>query len=204
MRLIYIAGTEGSGITSLVKAVLEKKRFGKVGVIAHNIQSGMCLDGYCDIAESYSIKPCCARPRMLEFRMERMLEKIEVDTIITEPPGLSRETAAPILNRIYAMDKSKSLAPLTTVVDGDYVLKNGIDKNNLVGLSLHNQINESDCVVIHKSDLFDKDARERITTEISKINTECDILFTSSVTGENIDAFTDVLCNKNYRRPLTY
>lgn len=204
MKLVYLAGTEKSGITSLLRSMLDTKKFGRTGVIAHNIQSGMELEGHCDVVESYSIKPCCARPRMLEFRMERMLEKTEVDTIFTEPPGMSKETAAPILNRLYALRKEITIAPLTTVVDGRNILDKGVDKNNLDGLSLFNQINESDIIVIHKSDLFSPEEREKIRSQISGINDECEIVFTSSETGKNIDALTDLLLGKAYHRPLVY
>lgn len=204
MMLVYLAGTEKSGITSLLKSLLDTKKFGRTGVIAHNIQSGMELDGHCDVVESYSIKPCCARPRMLEFRMERMLEKAEVDTIFTEPPGMSKETAAPILNRLYAMRKEITIAPLTTVVDGRFILDKGIDRNTLDGLSLYNQINESDIVVMHKADLFSKDEWKQIMTQITSINDDCDVLFTSSVTGENIKNLAALLLCKDYHRPLVY
>jgi len=204
MMLVYLAGTEKSGITSLLKALLDTKRFGKTGVIAHNIQSGMELEGHCDVVESYSIKPCCARPRMLEFRMERMLEKTEVDTIFTEPPGMSKETAAPILNRLYALRKDITIAPLVTVVDGRYILDNGIDRNTLDGLSLYNQINESDIVVMHKLDTFDKEECKQIMSQITSINGDCDVLFTSSVNGENINNLAALILHKDYHRPLVY
>ncbi len=199
---MYFAGVENNGCTSLIISLLKKNKFRKVAVIAHDIESSMQLGEYCKMIDCYPVKPCCARPRMLSFRMDKLLEKNEVDCVITEPPGISTETAAPILNRLYVFRKEIELSPLVTLVDWEYVLNNEIVKDNLKGLSLFNQIYESDIIVVHKSDLIDEEQRKIISARILKINQDCDVIFTSSVTDENIELLSEKLLTGKYRRPL--
>lgn len=202
MRLIYFAGIEKLGCTSLIISILKKKKLKNVGVIAHNLASSMELSDYCKTIDAYPVKPCCARPRMLSFRMDKLLENNNLECVITEPPGISTETAAPILNQMFAFRKEIQISPLTTLVDWNYILENEIEKTSLKGLSLYNQINESDIVVAHKSDLIDKEKRKIIIERIRKINPVCKIFFTSSVTDENINALLEELLSGKYARPL--
>jgi G3E family GTPase len=204
VRLIYIAGMEGVGKTSLIVSMLAGRDTSKIGAMANNDLSRKMLSEYCKANDCYPLRTPCARPRQLSFRMWKLVDANNLDIVISEPPGICRETAAPILNRLFAFEREKvDIAPLITVVDGS-MLKAGVpSKDTTNELLLFNQIFESDIVVVHKSDLFDEYARSSIASTVSKINSDAETIFTSSRTGDGVATVAEAaFSDRKYQRPL--
>lgn len=204
MRLVMIAGASGTGKTTLIVSILRNVDTERIGVITNNLRSEELLDGICTTRDYFPIKSPCARPRQFSFRLDRMLESGDLDLILTEPPGSCTDTAAPMLNPLTVFRKDAvQLGPLIVLVDGRTLLEKKISSDDTEGLKLLRQIDESDCIVIQKSDLYSDAERNSISLSVRDINPDCMILFVSVLENEGVDAVSDIVfSNDRYQRPL--
>jgi len=203
-RIVMIAGLYGSGKTGLIGSLLDGIDTDMIGVIVNDQRSEKELKGLCKTIDNFPMKTPCARPRQYRYRIEKMLDENDLSLIITEPPGLCSETSAPVLNPIVMFKKdSITVGPLITVVDYTDIPPEGIDKNITDGLKLFNLIFESDCIIVQKKEDLSEEEKERISSEIEKINPDTDIIFHSD-NEKNIESIKrKVFSDERYSRPLT-
>ena len=109
-----------------------------------------------------------------------------------------------MLNAIYATERDRfDIGPLITVIDGQNILSNRASKRSTDGLRTFNMIDESDVVLVSKSDLIDDADRDVIMGIVESINEDARVIFTSTVTGEGIDSVKDIVLGDSvYSRPL--
>jgi len=203
VRIVMIAGLSGSGKTQLIYSLLYNVDTNRIGLIVNNVQSKNELKIICNTIDNFPVKTPCARPRQYKYRIEKMLNENDLDLIITEPPGLCSETSAPVLNPLVIFKKdSVDVGPLITIIDYNSISTEGINKNITDGLKLYNLIFESDCIVIRKSGPLSEEQKEKTSFEITKINSDAEILFVSS-TNDDVKSIRDkVFSNEKYLRPL--
>ena len=202
MRLIHFAGMPGSGKTQIIKSsgVLSSD----CAVILNNDGSSSLLDGMCGHIDVFPFKSPCARVRQYQFRIDMILDKFEPEVIVTEPPGNCMEVSSPMINSLYVSKKDViDFAPLFSVIDGATILTTGASKRTTDGLRVFNMIDESDVVVVSKSDLLNGDERSRISELVVSLNEDATVVFTSVVTGEGLDIIRNLaLGDRKYYRPL--
>ena len=202
MRLIHFAGMPGSGKTQIIKSsgVLSSG----CAVILNNDGSSSLLDGMCGHIDVFPFKAPCARVRQYQFRIDLILDKFEPAVMVTEPPGNCMEVSSPMINSLYVSKKDViDFAPLFSVIDGATILTTGASKRTTDGLRVFNMIDESDVVVVSKSDLLNDDERSRISELIVSLNEDATVVFTSVVTGEGLDTIKELaLGDREYYRPL--
>ena len=93
-----------------------------------------------------------------------------------------------MINSLYVSKKDAiDFAPLFSVIDGATILTTGASKRTTDGLRVFNMIDESDVVVVSKSDLLNDDERSRISELVVSLNEDATVVFTSVVTGEGLD-----------------
>jgi len=203
VRIVMIAGLSGSGKTQLIYSLLYNVDTNRIGLIVNNVQSKNELKIIRNTIDNFPVKTPCARPRQYKYRIEKMLNENDLDLIITEPPGLCSETSAPVLNPLVIFKKdSVDVGPLITIIDYNSISTEGINKNITDGLKLYNLIFESDCIVIRKSGPLSEEQKEKTSFEITKINSDAEILFVSS-TNDDVKSIRDkVFSNEKYLRPL--
>lgn len=198
MRLVAVCGIPGSGKTSIIRESCNGVKF---SFIANNPESQDMIADISENSDNFPFKSPCARIRQFQFRVDMMKEK-NPELLIAEPPGNCLEVSSPMLNQIYVNDKSISLGPLMTVIDG-YNIDKEISKRTTEGLRMFNMIDESDVIVISHSDLIDDERRAFIKDEVSKINTDAEVIFCSVVTGEGMDSVKErITGDYSYTRPL--
>lgn len=202
MRLIHFAGMPGSGKTQIIKSsgVLSSG----CAVILNNDGSSSLLDGMCGHIDVFPFKSPCARVRQYQFRIDLILDKFEPAVMVTEPPGNCMEVSSPMINSLYVSKKDViDFAPLFSVIDGATILTTGASKRTTDGLRVFNMIDESDVVVVSKSDLLNDDERSRISELVASLNEDATVVFTSVVTGEGLDTIKELaLGDREYYRPL--
>jgi hypothetical protein len=202
MRLIHFAGMPGSGKTQIIKSsgVLSSD----CAVILNNDGSSSLIDGMCGHIDVFPFKSPCARVRQYQFRIDLILDKFEPAVMVTEPPGNCMEVSSPMINSLYVSKKDViDFAPLFSVIDGATILTTGASKRTTDGLRVFNMIDESDAVVVSKSDLLNDDERSRISELVVSLNEDATVVFTSVVTGEGLDTIKELaLGDREYYRPL--
>ncbi len=202
MRIVHFAGVPGSGKTSVM--IGSEVLSSDVAVISNNDASAEMVRGHTDRADVFPFKSPCARVRQYRYRIE-LIEQGELPRLLlTEPPGNCMDVSSPMLNAIYATEREKfDIGPLITVIGSVNLLENRASRRSTEGLRTFNMIDESDVVVISKSDLISEAERDDIVDIVESINEDATILFTSTVTGEGLDALRDiVLGDMHYNRPL--
>ena len=109
-----------------------------------------------------------------------------------------------MINSLYVSKKDViDFAPLFSVIDGATILTTGASKRTTDGLRVFNMIDESDVVVVSKSDLLNDDERSRISELVVSLNEDATVVFTSVVTGEGLDTIKELaLGDREYYRPL--
>lgn len=202
MRLIHFAGMPGSGKTQIIKSsgILSSG----CAVILNNDGSSSLIDGMCGHIDVFPFKSPCARVRQYQFRVDLVFEQVGPDVIVTEPPGNCMEVSSPMINSLYVSKKDAiDFAPLFSVIDGATILTTGASKRTTDGLRVFNMIDESDVVVVSKSDLLKDDERSRISELVASLNEDATVVFTSVVTDEGLDIIRNLaLGDRKYYRPL--
>ena len=202
MRIVHFGGVPGSGKTSVIveSGILSDD----VAVILNNDGSADMVRGHTDRVDVFPFKSPCARVRQYRYRIE-LIEQGELPgLLITEPPGNCMDVSSPMLNAIYAAERERfDIGPLITVVEGTNLLANRASRRNTEGLRTFNMIDESDVVLVSKSDLISDSDRDDIIDIVESINDDARVVFVSVVTGEGLDVLKDmVLGDVHYNRPL--
>lgn len=202
MRIVHFGGVPGSGKTSVIvgSGILSED----VSVILNNDGSAEMVRGHTDRVDVFPFKSPCARVRQYRYRIE-LIEQGELpELLITEPPGNCMDVSSPMLNAIYATERERfDIGPLITVVESTNLLENRASRRSTEGLRTFNMIDESDVVVISKSDLISDPDRDDIVDMVGSINEDAKVLFASTRTGEGLETLRDiVLGDTHYNRPL--
>lgn len=199
VRIVMVSGPEGSGKTSLVKAVLgDVERF---AFMANNEKSKSELEGIPTCSDAFPMRTPCARPRQFKIRLENLLERCDVPLVLAEPPGMCSETCAPILNQLHVFDGDRyELGPLILVLDPESA--ESLWRNDVAGQKNRLCVDEADVVSVSMSDKLSVKNRERIRDKIESINDGCLIVFHSILNGEGIKEISSAVINGNYSRAL--
>ena len=202
MRIVHFAGIPGSGKTSIISAsgIVSED----CAIILNNEHSAEVFTGITERMDHFPFKSPCARVRQYRYRIELIEQGPVPRMLITEPPGNCMEVSSPMLNAIYATERDRfDIGPLITVIDGQNILSNRASKRSTDGLRTFNMIDESDVVLVSKSDLIDDADRDVIIGIVESINEDARVIFTSTVTGEGIDSVKDIVLGDSvYSRPL--
>lgn len=201
MRMAVVAGLRGSGKTS---AIREASRFieAPISFIANNPESMELMQPVCRDADFYPFKSPCARMRQFRYRTDLMREKDPV-LLISEPPGTCEDVSSPLVNPIFAAERSRvSFAPLMTFFEPSKVL-NGLDGRTVEGLRLKNMADESDIAAVSRSETLTSEERRAIADALRAVNPDIRVLFVSVRTGEGIQELAAAIeKDGSYTRPL--
>lgn len=199
MRIAVIAGLPGSGKTTVGKAACAGR---KVTYIANNPRSEDAVRDVVTVADHYPYKSPCARVRQFSYRIE-LHASDDVPIIVSEPPGNCLEQSSPMLNPIYAADRSCDIAPLITVLDGRIPANGAISKRNTDGLRVYRMVEESDVLALTFSDHLSQSDRALAVDNLREINEDCEIVFCSPSDGyARISEL--IFGDAKYSRPLYY
>lgn len=161
--ITLITGFLGSGKSTLIKRIIKEKKDKKIGLILNEfgdlaLESEIIDKNSDEVVELSNGCMCCIVRKDLLDSVEKLIEKnYDLDYILAEASGLS--DPVPIANTFLHndLDGKIRLDSVLCVVDSLNVRKNFSDF-----VTMFNQINFSDFVVVSKTDVSEKETFEAI------------------------------------------
>jgi Ni2+-binding GTPase involved in maturation of urease and hydrogenase len=199
-KLIFTGGFLGAGKTTLIYEVtgILKQRGLKVGIIT-NDQAADLVDTsileHRDVTVAEVSGSCfCCDFKGLRRAIEKTGKDNKPDIIIAEPVGSCADLSATLINPIRDMMKTEvSIGPLTVLIDPAR-LKAVLDGDAealhpSAAYIIKKQMEESDLIVISKTDLYSEAQISEISNLLEKNFPECKIMTLSSKTGEGVEGW---------------
>lgn len=200
-KLIFVGGFLGAGKTTLLYEVTRhlKKREMTTGLITNDqapdlADTSLLEHSEINIAEVAGSCFCC------DFKgLRRAMDKVGVqktDIIIAEPVGSCTDLSATLINPIKDMMKTEvSTSPLTVLADPKRlkdILKGGTaGLHSSAAYIYRKQLEESDIIVVNKSDLCTEEEIHDLTDQLTANFPECDIMSISAKTGKGVEEWLD-------------
>ena len=196
-RLIFVGGFLGAGKTTLLyeatRIFMEEGK--RVGLVTNDqapelVDSAILLQTRAEVEEVSGSCFCCNYNGLMSSLQKINLQS-GADVIIAEPVGSCTDLSATIMQPFKDLHKQDFLlSPLTVLVD-PYRLKEML-AGNTGGLHpsasyiLEKQLEESDIIVISKSDLLQEDELRLLIQQVSAYFPDSEVMALSSRTGQGI------------------
>jgi len=181
IKLILLSGFLGAGKTTLMTNILTSFADEKVGLIVNEfgetgVDGPLLAKTGVQMTElnNGSIFCACIKDHFLRSLIE--MSKMDISYLFIEPTGLADPSEMDkILETISPMlEKSYDYRGVVCVVDAET-----FPKLSQVLPALTRQVEYCGAAIINKADLVDEAKIEAITTQISKLNPNCEIIITS-------------------------
>lgn len=201
-RIIFVGGFLGAGKTTLLYEInkILLKRGLSTGLITNDqapdlVDTSILESANLNITEVTGSCFCCDF-KALRRAIEKVGKNTTTDIIIAEPVGSCTDLSATIINPIKDIMKTDlEVKPLTVLIDPSRLR----DVLNTENTKLHpsaayiikKQLEESDVIVITKTDLYTREEIEEIRIKLSAGFPDCEIRTISSKTGEGIEEWLD-------------
>ena len=201
-RLIMVGGFLGAGKTTLLfeltKRFLEDGQ--RVGLVTNDqaselVDTAFLLQSHVSVAEVSGSCFCCNFDGFLNS-LRKVKTEAKADIVIVEPVGSCADLSATLIQPIkQLLFDELTISPLTVLADPTR-LKDIINGGN-AGLHpsaayiYQKQLEESDILLITKTDLLSKNELEDLITKTQLYYPETEVLPISSKTGEGIDIWLD-------------
>ena len=205
-KIIFTGGFLGAGKTSLLYEVtgILKKRGLNVGLITNDqapdlVDTSILEHQDVTVAEVSGSCFCCDF-KGLRRAIESTGKNNKPDIIIAEPVGSCTDLSATLVNPIRDMMKTEvSVCPLTVLVDPARIkaILDG-DTETLhpsAAYIIKKQLEESDLIVISKTDLYSEAQIAEISDLLVKNFPDRKIITISSKTGVGIESWLDYVLN---------
>jgi G3E family GTPase len=203
-KLIFTGGFLGAGKTTLLYEVTQllNNRGLKVGVITNDqapdlADTTLLEHGNMNIAEVSGSCFCCDF-KGLRKAMEKVGKDFKTDVILAEPVGSCTDLSATLINPIQDMMKSEiSVCPLTVLADParlkDIIEGGTAGLHSSAAYIYRKQLEESDIILITKTDLYTKDEIRFLSEKLGENFPECRIFKVSARTGEGMEEWLDYI-----------
>jgi len=200
VQLILVGGFLGAGKTTLIERtalrLIEQGR--RVGLITNDqapelVDSQMLRQGRLAVAEVAGSCFCCNFNGLVDA-LKKLGAEGRVDVVLAEPVGSCADLSATILQPLKKFLKSEvRVSPLTVLADPAKLaaILNGEDAglHEDAAYIYRKQLEESDVILISKSDTFAPDALDRLKEETAKAFPASRVMSVSALKGEGIDAW---------------
>lgn len=197
-RLIFVGGFLGAGKTTLLYEItrLLKKRGISVGLITNDqapdlADTALLEQEEINIAEVSGSCFCCDF-KALRRAIGKVGKNLKTDVILAEPVGSCTDLSATLINPIKEMMNTEvSVSPLTVLADPKRLKEIFGEVNSSLHQAaayiLRKQLEESDTIVITKTDLYSREEIDRLKQKLKESFPECEIVAVSSKTGEGVE-----------------
>lgn len=213
-KLIFTGGFLGAGKTTLLYEVTRRltARGLQVGLITNDqapdlADTSLLKHTSLNVAEVSGSCFCCDF-KSLRRAIEKVGNRQKTDIIIAEPVGSCTDLSATLINPMKEIMKTEiTPGPLTVLVDPAR-LKDLLDRNTTklhpsVAYIIRKQMEESDVIVLTKSDQYSREEMDALSDQLKKNFPECAVMVLSSRSGEGIDEWLDyVLTNEEAGKHL--
>ncbi len=206
-RLIVVGGFLGAGKTTLLyettKYLMNQGK--KVGLITNDqaselVDTAILLQTNVKVAEVSGSCFCCNFNGLVES-IKQVNSDANADIIIAEPVGSCTDLSSTIIQPLKANLKRELLvSPLTVMADP--LKLTSIMKGGNAGLHpssayiYQKQLEESDIILISKTDLLDKNELELLKEKVKFNYPNSDVLAVSSKTGDGIDNWMKLILSR--------
>ena len=208
VKIILTGGFLGAGKTTLLLNATQHllRRGKKTGLIindqAPELVDNILLKSSCLNVEELSGSCFCCNFNGFMDVVQKINADRDIEYIIAEPVGSCTDLSATIVQPLkqYWSDKI-AIAPLSVLADPGR-LASILDGRN-AGLHedaayiFRKQLEESDIIVITKTDLLSKDQLIDLVNKTKEVYPESDIMTLSAITGEGIDTWLDEVIRRN-------
>ena len=204
VQLILAGGFLGAGKTTLLertaRRLMEQGR--RVGLVTNDqapelVDSEMLRQGRLAVAEVAGSCFCCNFNGLVDA-LKKLGETIRADVILAEPVGSCADLSSTILQPVKKFLKAEvRVSPLTVLADPARLA--AVLRGEDAGLHedaayiYRKQLEESDLILISKSDTLAPDALERLKAETARAFPASRVMSVSALRGEGIDAWLDDL-----------
>ena len=200
VQLILVGGFLGAGKTTLIERtalrLIEQGR--RVGLITNDqapelVDSQMLRQGRLAVAEVAGSCFCCNFNGLVDA-LKKLGAEGRVDVVLAEPVGSCADLSATILQPLKKFLKSEvRVSPLTVLADPVKLaaILNGEDSglHEDAAYIYRKQLEESDVILVSKSDTLAPDALGRLKEETAKAFPASRVMSVSALKGEGIDAW---------------
>ncbi len=179
VRLNFIFGFLGSGKTTLVRRLLDRRRPGERLAIIVNEFGDVGVDGAIlsgsnvDMIELTSGCLCCTLRGSLMNAVDELLAKAKPDRIIVEATGVAQPRDLIGIFAYSSVNARYDIGPVVTVVDSSKYLK----LKDGLGKFYRAQIEFGDMIILNKTDIAPAAMLENVRTDVLKINPNAEISF---------------------------
>lgn len=203
-KLIFTGGFLGAGKTTLLYEVTQllNNRGLKVGIITNDqapdlADTSLLEHGNINIAEVSGSCFCCDF-KGLRKAMEKVGKNFKTDVILAEPVGSCTDLSATLINPIQDMMKTEiSVSPLTVLADParlkDIIGGGTAGLHPSAAYIYRKQLEESDIILITKTDLYTKEEIRYLSEKLSENFPECRIFSVSARTGQGMAEWLDYI-----------
>jgi G3E family GTPase len=202
-KLIFVGGFLGAGKTTLLYEVTSilKERGKKVGLITNDqapdlVDTSLLEQIGINVAEVSGSCFCCDF-KAFRKAMEKVSSNEEPDIIIAEPVGSCTDLSATLINPIKDMMKVEiSVSPLTVLADPGRIksiLDGTADLHPSAAYIIKKQLEESDIILITKTDLYPQAEINAISERLKEYFPECEVRVISAKTGEGVHDWLDLV-----------
>lgn len=203
-KLIFTGGFLGAGKTTLIfeLVALLRNRGLKTGIITNDQAPDLAdtsLLEHIDVNIAEVAGSCfCCDFKGLRKALEKVGKNFKTDVILAEPVGSCTDLSATLINPMRDLMKTEiSVCPLSVLADPAR-LKDILD-GGTAGLHpsaayiYRKQLEESDIILITKTDLYSKEEIRNLSEKLSESFPECKIFPVSAKTGEGMTEWLDYL-----------
>lgn len=198
-KVVIIGGFLGAGKTSMMHAAAEilKNKGNKVGLItndqATNLVDTYLLAGYGNVVHEVSGSCFCCNFPGFQEGIDYVINEGQADIILCEPVGSCTDLSATIMQPLKDIyNENYEIAPLTAMVDPT-PLKGILDGDEATAYYIMTkQLDESDIILINKTDLLSDTELEDLVSRAKARFTEAKIMCASVKTGEGIEEWLAV------------
>ena len=206
-RLILVGGFLGAGKTSLLweSAHLLMRKGNRIGLITNDqaselVDTALLSRDEIKVAEVSGSCFCCNFNELIRV-MRHVRDDASADVIIAEPVGSCTDLSATIIQPLKdSMSNELVLSPLSVMADP--MRLNDILKGGTAGLHpsaayiFRKQLEESDIILISKSDLLSSDELEKLKDRVNLSYPESDVMTLSSMNGNGIEEWLTEVLNR--------
>lgn len=196
-RLILVGGFLGSGKTTLIYEVTKHfmKEGKRVGLITNDqaselVDTALLLQTNAKVSEVSGSCFCCNYDGFIDS-LKQVKRDSQTDIIIAEPVGSCTDLSATIMQPLKdQFNKELTISPLSVLAD-PWRIADILDGRN-AGLHpsaayiFKKQLEESDIILISKSDLLESDQLEFLKREVKRCYSNSIVLSISSKSGDGI------------------
>jgi len=203
-RLIMVGGFLGAGKTSLLFETTKRflKNGQRIGLITNDqapelVDTAFLVQTNVKVAEVSGSCFCCDFNGLIDS-LRQLKSEVQADIIIAEPVGSCTDLSATIMQPLKEhMNTELLVSPLSVLAD-PLRLADILD-GGTAGLHpsavyiLKKQLEESDIILISKSDLLKSDEIEDLKAKVKQHFPASEVLSISSKTGEGMDEWLKIV-----------